>query len=308
MATLETRIISGKGLVKMPLNDKNFTQAKIITVFCSVVRRATNEYLNFAYNPPRSRYCTLSFIRAGYVIHTASMEYAQQSYDFYPEISAQTLYAVECSYAGVLQSFINLAANLGATWITIEDHIKNWVHTNLMFDEIKVVCYADTAVQITVVSQKFDLCEEQEDKDPVPPPAPPSTVPSVSPGTPLQDADVPLSDPYSGADDDGDTVPHPIDVVPEPPEFPQGERCTRYHLYAKCYYNPGASFLETYVDVHGEIEDAGVSEDGISAYVICHGELVTPYSPCSPTPVYKQLMSASAGLIADTFEYSITPY
>lgn len=308
MPTLEERVISGKGIVKMPLNSKDYTQAKIITVYCTVVRRATSEYLNFAYNPARSRYCTLNFMRKGHVIMSASMEFGFQSWDFYPEISAQTLYAVECAYAGILQTFVNLGNALALIPYVVANNIEDWVHTNLLFDEIKVVCYADTAVRISVRSSKFNLCPDQEEKEPDDPPPPPPNPPPVPPGTPLTDTDTPLSEPYDGEDDDGDTVPHPIDEVPPVPEFPQGERCVKYYVYVSCRTATSNFPVTTTAQLFGEIEDIFLSEDNTQVKVTCYGEWATPFVFCPDSLQDKLVLSASEGFNPDTLEYTITPY
>lgn len=307
MPTLETRVISGKGLVKLDPSSYDYKKAKIITVYATVVRRATNEYLNFAYNPPRSRYATLVYLRDGYVLKEVPMEFGYQAMDWYPEMSAQTLLAVECAYDGILTSFANLGTALGLTVTGVVDQIKDWTWTNLFFDQIKVVCYADTAIRIVVESKLYDLCTDQVGKEAEPPPPPPPSPPPVAPGTPLQDTDIPLSEPYEGEDDNGDTVPHPIDVVPEPPEFPQGERCVAYRVNYYVNSNTGGN-LDGYQDHYGEIEFVGQDPDNPNRLIVTsHGQRITPGSPCYPSPVTYGASSSSAGLNMDTFSYTITP-
>lgn len=307
MPTLETRLISGKGVVKIPQNTKDYTQAKIVTVYATVVRRATSEYLNFAYNPPRSRYCTLNFMRKGYVIMSASMEYSFQSWDFYPEISAQTLYAVECAYQGILQTFVNLGNALSLVPISVTNNIEDWVHTNLLFDEIKVVCYADTAVQISVRSNKYDLCPDQENKDPDDPPPPPLNPPVYDPGTPLNVGDNIISPPYDGENDFGDTIPHPIDEPPPPPpEFPQGGNCVAYRISVRAQRNTGG-FEESTGDFYGAIDNIGLTAGGTAVTIISKGLWLGWGSPCSPTPTTFDLMTNSGGYVVDSLTYTITP-
>lgn len=237
MPTLETRVISGKGLLRISKTSDDFKKAKIITVFADVIRPPFNEYLNLNYNPPESRYATLQFMRGGYVIRTEPMKYERQSWDFYPEPAAQTLLAVQCSYQGVLESFLNLGVSLGLPPISFENKIADWQYEDLFFDEIKVVCYADTAIRLVAESTPYFLCPDQQDKEPAPPPPPPIPVPSYDPGEPLENTDDPASPAYDEETDGGDTVPFPGDETPPPPPPTDGEACLRYDVVANIYIN-----------------------------------------------------------------------
>lgn len=217
MATLETRVISGKGILRIDKDAPDFKKSKVLTVYCNVIREPLTPYKNYNYNPPQSQYAYLVFLREDYVVRTEQLKYEQQCFDFYPDISAQTLYAVECAYAGILQSFVNLGIALGAIPTTVTNNIEDWRHQDLFFDTIKVVCYASTAVQIDVVSNSYDLCPEQTSPEPPPPPPPPEPPPKLPPDTPLDEDTIPVSPPYDGADDDGDTTPFDGDQPPPPP-------------------------------------------------------------------------------------------
>jgi len=308
MATLATRVISGKGLVRLDLDAPAWKRGKVLTTYATVVREPFNQYLNFNYNPPRSRYAQLVFLRNGYVQFVRNLEFKYQMWDDTPDMSAQSMYAIQCAYAGILQTFFNLGNALALPSISVTNHIEDWLHINLLFDEIKVVCYADTAVRIVVESISYDLCPEQEDKEGFPPPPPPPNPPPVPPGTPLQDSDVPLSDPYDGENDDGDTVPHPIDVVEEPPEFPQGERCARYYITYSFQPVGGGARVEGSQPHFGEIEYVGINpDDNTLGLIVSHGLILTPGSPCLSGLGSYNAGSSSAGIEPGSFEYTIVP-
>lgn len=222
MPTLETRVISGKGVLKLDKTTSNYKKAKVVTVYADVIRPPTSEYINYAYNPPRSRYATLNFFRKDYLIASFPLEYPQQSWDFYVDPAAQALYAVECSYAGVLQSIANLGAALGAVPTAITNQIKDWNHVALLFDTIKVVCYTDTAIKLVASSVNFDLCADQQDKEPKDPPPPPPPPTKYPPGTKLKDTEDPASEAYDSDTDGGDTEPYPDDAEVPPPPNPEG--------------------------------------------------------------------------------------
>lgn len=227
MATLEERTISGKGLLKVP-SGQDIQEARILTLYASVLRRPENEYLNFAYNPPRSRYATLNFFRETFLLRSVALEFPSQSWDFYPELNFQNLYALDCVYEGILQTFVNLGNALNLVPISVNNSIALYRHTDLWFDEIKVVCYADTAIRLKLESKPYDFCPEQQSITPDPSPAPPPSVDSIPPGTPLG-GDFSVSPPYdTDTDDNGDTRPYVIDVLEEP--LPEGSACQAYPI------------------------------------------------------------------------------
>jgi len=219
MVTLAQRNLSGKGLLRIDKSSEDFLKAKIITVYADVLRPPRNKYANYAYNPPRGRFATLNFMYKGYVVRSEAMEFDSQVWIFSPELDYQHGYALQCAYDGILQSFVNLGVALAAPPISVTNNIESWNHTDLFWDEIRVVCYADTAITLTAEAKPYDLCPEQEDKGPDLPPPPPDLPPPVPPGQPLGEDDYPgLSGPYEDPDSPDDQVPFPGDVVPpEPP-------------------------------------------------------------------------------------------
>ncbi len=218
---VETRKISGKGVLKMP-PDKNKNRAYVL--FGSVVREPKQRYGNYNWNPDRSRYANMVFLRQGYVIDTLAMEFRTQVWDGVNDVSGQTLIAVKCAYAGMLESIFKLSALVIASNpvllatvepVSVTDLIKDYENLRLSWDEIRVQCYADTAIQLQLSRLKYDVCEPEKDKD-KPPPPPPPPLPPVPPGEPIYD----ISPAYEEeTNDNNNTAPYPEDVPP-PPELP----------------------------------------------------------------------------------------
>jgi hypothetical protein len=307
MAVLETRNISGRGLLRLSASDNDYKKAKIFTLYIDVIRRPTNEYLNVVYNEPESRYAIIRLYRGGYCIRTIKLATLHEAFDFYLDPAAQALYAVECAYDGILQSFANLGTALGLTVTSVVDYIKDWNHTDLMWDEAKVVCYNDTAIRMTVRTNAYDLCPEQEDKQGDPPPPPPPTKPSVPPGTPLAGTDNAVDPPYEGEDDGGDTIPYPDDVTPPPPEFPQGIQCT---AYAISIYWTIQGFRQTRtVVVYGKVEFVGLDPSNLNDFIsVDYGDPRAPGAQCLSSPRRFVMVSSSMGFDAGGQGYSIAPY
>lgn len=245
---IQTRTVSGKGVLKLP-EDKKKIRAYIL--YSNVVRFPVNKYVNKNWNPSRSRYAQLSFLYQGYVIDTHSVEFDGQAYSGINDISGQTLIAVKCAYAGMLESISKLSAIIiaadpvllaaGTQVVSITDLIKDYENLRLSWDEIRIQCYADTALQFKLYSLKYGTCDPEKDKD-KPPPPPPPPPPKTPPGQPLT-----VSDPYTSNNDDTNTEPYPLDK-PES-ALPKGGDCERMKVTAflKCIYEPNSHNSEQIV-------------------------------------------------------------
>jgi hypothetical protein len=216
---VQKRLISGKGVLSLP---SDAVKNRYAVLYATVVRKPKNPYLNLGYNPPRARYGVLVFLRQGYVVDSKAIEYEKQAFDAINDICGQTLHAVKCAYAGTLQSIYNLAVSISGTPggiglnpTTIDNTIKDYTNLRLGWDECRLVCYADAAIELQMWRQIYDICDDANDNDqPPPPPDPPHD--TVPPGTPLDD----ISPPYDSETNDNDnTQPYPGDETP-PPEPP----------------------------------------------------------------------------------------
>jgi len=209
---IESRIISGRGVLKIPADKK---KNRVFILYADVVRPPKNSYGNFNYNPVRGKYGFLTFLRDGYVVNTTSIDYKKQVFDGVNDPSGQTLIAIKCMYRGIMDMFDRLENALTLPPLTTEDYIKDYENLRLSWDECRLVCYADTAISLRLVRLKYDTCsgdESDKDKSPPTPPTPPSSVP---PGEPVE-----VDPPYDGSDDDdnpstgdnGNTSPYPGDA------------------------------------------------------------------------------------------------
>lgn len=296
MATIEERLISGKGLLRVPDN-KDVREARILTLYVSVFRRPRAEYLNLNYNPPKSRYATLNFFRDSYLLCSRALEFPSQAWDFYPELNYQNLYALDCVYEGILQTFVNLGNALNLIPISVENSISLYRHTRLFFDEIKVQCYADTAIKMKLESKPYDFCEEQQDYIPDPPPPPPNEVGEIPRGTPLEFPEG-VSLPYDGSTfDNGDSIPYEGDQYNTPPlPEPEGEECQSYGITIQWeqLLNNGVTWvnLSNNQTIYGKynlspilIPVAGNPERTAQINILCQG-IVAPGNACLPYDSY----------------------
>jgi len=204
---IESRLVSGKGVLKVPAINNKF---RATILYADLVRPPRNRYLNKNWNPERGKYAFLTFIRNEYVINHDAMEFERQSWDGIQDISGQTLIAVKCAYDGILQTFVNLSIALASTPggvglqpISKVDLIKDYENLANSWQEVRINCYADTAVQFRLFTLKYDSCtaDRDDEKPPPPPPAPPPRIPA---GTPITTISAPY-DPFGN--DNGNTAP-----------------------------------------------------------------------------------------------------
>lgn len=221
---VEDRRISGKGLLKV---NPDVKKIRYFTLYADVIREPTNKYLNLNYNPPKSRYATLTFLLDDYVQFEHPMEYSKQRWDLVADVTSQNLIALKCVYDGILKSFANLGTALNVVPVSITDKIKDYEYLVLLFNEIRVVCYGDTAIQLKLYTTANDTCDPDKDTPRKPPPPPPPD-PLTPPGLPVPNISLPYNpdpqDPDVG--DDGNTNPTPIDKnipIPDPPLPPGTE-------------------------------------------------------------------------------------
>lgn len=234
---IEERLISGKGVLKVPV-DK--TKNRMSVLYLDVVREPRNKYVNKNWNPSKSKYAFLTFLRDDYVIAEASLEYGRQSFDTISDWSGQTLIALKCAYEGILTTFFNLGNALLLPSISYEDQIKDYENLRTGWEEVRIACYADTAIQARLYRLVYDTCNPDKDQQKKPPPPPPP-LPKVPPGTPIGD----ISPPYDeDTNDDDNTVPFPTDDIPAPePEFPE---CTVLQVTLKSIGDQLGEYIQTY--------------------------------------------------------------
>lgn len=279
---IEDRLISGRGVLKV--GESNVKRRHSI-LYLDVVRLPRNPYLNNNYNPPRGKYAFLTFIREGYVVADASMEYRRQLVESVHDVAGQTLIAVKCAYDGLLTSLEVLSAALGLTVYPRTDLIKDYENLQLGWDEVRFSCYADTAIQARLYTLQYDSCTGDRD-DQKKPPTPPAPLPLVPIGTPIGDISAPYDDDTS---DDGNTAPYPGDEIPPDPNEPPGLDCAKYTVVVRVYtdFAPNPDYRDFTVRVYGKV--LGVRKNFFSgqwaAVIDCRGFYAPTDQGCQSTTV-----------------------
>jgi len=219
---IDERLMSGQGLLRIP--DEPLYRDLIIYV--QTVRRATNRFFNADWTPPKSLVCRVTQRYQGYVCKDNLVEFERAIIRITPDISAQVLEAVNCAYAGTLQSFFNLASCISECLpFNIVNNVEKMVRLDFKPDDLVFNCYSDTAILVQLYALKYQLCGADMTEAPPPPPPPPNQD-LLSPGEPIGD----ISEPY----DENDNVTQPFfydEEIPPPPEdFPIGSDCVEYNI------------------------------------------------------------------------------
>lgn len=208
---IEERLISGTGLLRVPPLE---SPTRYFSLLVDVIRLPSAIDKSFRYNPYRQRFATAVFLRSNYVIAEVAIDYEKRRFDYILDPTGQLLVSLKCAHAEVLSTLG--VANAGENSVIAE-------HANLkmIWDEVRFVCYIDTALQVRLLADTYDQCgQTYAEKEP---PVAPSALPKVPPGTPIGD----ISNPYT---DDTVTSPYETDNFDPFPGLPTGNKCQLFNV------------------------------------------------------------------------------
>lgn len=204
---VQTRVISGKGILIIP---EEYRTARDFVLVLDILRLPSQQYLNFAYNPPKGGFGLLTFNRNGRTLFSEQMIFDPQEWDYQNDPSGQTLIAIKCAYSGILDTFVNLGNALALSSISVTNNTTEMSFSQTIWDTVKAKCYADTQIKLRLYARQWDECGEEPIK--FSPPLPPDDNPPTKkpPGTPATDNSPPYN---SETNDNGDTSYNPIDTT-----------------------------------------------------------------------------------------------
>jgi len=237
--TLTERLISGKGVLRVPPTE---AAMRYVSLLIDVIRQPATTDLSFRYSPPRQRYCTLVFLRGGYVVQEVPVDYKRRRLDWILDPTGQLLVALKCANK-------QIQGKLGGS----SSNIASFANLKLLWDEVQIVCYLDTAVQVKLRMDILDDCgDDYSEKEPPPPPDP---LPEVPPGTPIAD----ISPPYEDGDDV--TQAYPTDEYTPPPEpttLSLWTVVTSSRTLTIASFNTPVTYHNNRCDVQGNLEVIGL--------------------------------------------------
>jgi len=206
---IETRIISGKGLFKVPYNEAY----RYYWLYAQVIRLPVYNYNNYKWNPERSEYAKITWNNDGYVVREDVVKYQRQRFDWCVDPTGDAAFAITC-YKSDLTAYLSyLAPFVGApplppnlTQLVYFAPLKNY------FDTILVSCRDDTGFSFSLYGLKYNRnCPAATTVPSQKPEAPVIISPITPPGVAIAD----VSPPYNPAtNDDGNTAPFQGDENP----------------------------------------------------------------------------------------------
>lgn len=213
---LETRSISGRGLFRIPANDAY----RHFYLYINVIRLPRVNFTNSKFNPDKSEYAKITWIRNDYVLREDAMNFENQLFEFSPDPSHANYInqGMVCLYESIIAYLDYLAPFIPAPPLASGEPIPINPLRNTP-TEVKIVCRESTAIVAKLYYLEYEEACGSAEATPVPPPDP---MPEPQQPTPAPIGD--LSPPYQSPDDDGDTVPYPGDANP-PPDPSIGEPC-----------------------------------------------------------------------------------
>lgn len=226
---LEERVISNRGLI-IWTPDATYRR---FWVQCELVREPRINFVNKKFNPERSDYANIIFLRENQVIREEVMNFERQTFVFDPDPTGYIAKALHCWFASAYAQLGAIATAVGVTLVPGDPVFCEPIEDQ--FDQILFSVRVDGALGVQLYGLKYDLACPESEQEPQPPPPPPD-FPNFPPGTPLADTDAPASPPYSPPNDDGNTNPLPEDVATPPPDPGSGE-CVKYIVNIRVFGN-----------------------------------------------------------------------
>ena len=245
---IEQRLISGKGVLKIPADKRKMRH---YVLYADMVRLATSYYASFDWSPGKGLLARLMFYRDGYLLDTDQMVVDKQQWQWTNDPSGQQLIALKCAYAGVLQSFINTDTALGLIVTHVSDQIKDYDNLRTIWHTLYIKCHGNFAIEFKLYALPYDTCDPEKNRD-KPPPPPPPPPPRVPPPTPIGN----ISPPYdTDTSDGGNTEPYDGDNQPPPADDLPGQICAKYEFdyYVKLASESDFKYFNHYL-AYGEVE------------------------------------------------------
>lgn len=212
---IETRVISNRGVLQR-VTDDDYRRFHIAV---QLIRPPTTNFVSKKWNPDKSEYAKIVFMREGQVLREETFNYEKQLFVWEVDITGYLAKCLTCTLDGITDLLTAIATQVGL--VVVPGERIFCVPINDQFDEIRFVVRDDGAIAVKLYGLKYDIqCENAEAT--LQPPPPPPNEPTYPPGTDLKDTNTPTSPPYDpNTNDGGNTIPLPDDEAePEPPPIP----------------------------------------------------------------------------------------
>jgi hypothetical protein len=202
-------VFSGKFPAPIPFAD--IKKARILIADVQIVRPPLSPYFSDKTNPPNGFLGTMCAMSKGFVVSRYDIIFPKQRVYLQPQHDEQSTYMARCFDAIDANRLAVLATALGFPTVLTPNQFSLDLRSQGLFpDELLFVCYADTALSLTLSSLDVLECTPETsgfDTDPVPPPDIPAPVP-VPPGQPVPPS---VFSPRPSGTNPADYAPFPLD-------------------------------------------------------------------------------------------------
>lgn len=205
---LQERLISGRGLIKIPPSDSY----RHLYLYINVIRLPRTNFTSSKYNPDKSDYGKITWVRSGYTLRENSINYENQLIEWAVDPTGYLSSYLVCAYASVMGYLDYLAPFIPAPPLPTNPLDRIWAEPlKSTPSEIKIVCRGDTAISARLYALKYDVTCLDATPAPKTPPDP-SPLASAPAGTGIG-----TSPAYDGLTDGGDTIRNSLDELESPP-------------------------------------------------------------------------------------------
>ena len=272
---IEDRLISGLGILQIPEDPK----WRYFRIYVNLIRDPDPDFRNNKWNPNRGEFAKMTWVSQNYVYREHVLNYEKEVFELPAEECAGFITSpISCLFQGVFDLLEVITVLVGGTVIPPGNPIP-FEAVKLLPTQIQFACRDGCAIQVVLQGLEQDVACPEGDPSPKEGDKPPNELPKVPVGEAID-----TSAPYDPPDDNGNTVPDPIDEVAPPPDFPVGDECqemTITILWETQIDPPGNEVVKQY---YGEINSIDLVIDSVSARVIINsrGEVDSPFCQSSP--------------------------
>lgn len=258
---LEERTLSGRGLFRIPPNDAY----RHFYLYVNVVRLPRVNWTNSKFNPDKSEYAKITWIRNQYVLREDALNYENQLFEYSPDPGSggYIVQGMVCQHETILAYLDYLAPFVSAPPLPPGQPIPIEPLRNTP-TEIKIVCRESTALVCKLYYIEYEEACSSATSTPKPPPDPEPVEQQLTP-VPIEN----ISPPYEEPDDNGDTQPYQNDETVEIPgenEPPIGQDGDLYRIqFQYDAYRPADTLYDSplvdFVNVRAPIQAYGIAND-----------------------------------------------
>lgn len=221
-----TRTIQWYGLIRFPTLEEG-ERIHWWRLIADMKRRPKSEYRNDGvWQPPRGFWGNVCLRRDKRVVMSAQLEFQNQIVMEVTYTEAFLHQAISCHLDATLKSIENLGLELQLTPISRVNPIRDWKPYSMNLTDLSIKMISENAIADFILEYdlipdcSIDGTKPQGPEGPPPPEGPPEPPEGEKPS--------PISPPYEGRDDGGET--YNPDPPPDTPDFPIGSDCQVYEI------------------------------------------------------------------------------